>query len=73
MSSIVDQKCGENCVYTSEALIVYKNKYWYIKGSNDRGLKAEMIADNDLLVTNFMSTHRRKYNYKSGKIVRINN
>ncbi len=73
MSSIVDQKCGENCVYTSEALIIYKNKYWYIKGSNDRGLKAEMIADNDLLITNFNSTHRRKYNYKSGKIKRIKN
>ena len=73
MSSIVDQKCGENCVYTSEALIIYKGKYWYIKGSNDRGLKAEMIADKDLLITNFMTTHRRKYNYKSGKIVRINN
>ena len=73
MSSIVDQKCGENCVYTSESLIIYKGKYWYIKGSNDRGLKAEMITDNDLLITNFMSTHRRKYNYKSGKIKRIKN
>ena len=73
MSSIVDQKCGENCVYTSEALIIYKNKYWYIKGSNDRGSKAEMIADKDLLITNFMTTHRRKYNYISGKIERIKN
>ena len=73
MSSIVDQKCGENCLYTSEALIIYKNKYWYIKGSNDRGLKAEMVSDNDLLITNLMSTHRRKYNYISGKIERIKN
>ncbi len=26
MSSFVDQKCGESCVYTSEALIIYKDK-----------------------------------------------
>ena len=37
MSSFVDQKCGESCVYTSEALIIYKDKYWYVKGMNSKG------------------------------------
>jgi len=71
MSSIVDQKCSENCVYTTEALIVHKNQYWYIKGSNDRGLKAEMYRNDDLLITNMMSTHKRKYNYYANNIERV--
>jgi hypothetical protein len=71
MSSFVDQKCGESCVYTTEALIIHKNKYWYVKGSNDRGLKAEMNSIDDLLITNLMSTHKRKYNYYDTNIVRV--
>ncbi|MDC0423843.1 PDZ domain-containing protein [Candidatus Pelagibacter sp.] len=71
MSSFVDQKCSENCVYTTEALIIHKNKYWYIKGTNDRGLKAEMNSNDDLLITNLMSTHKRKYNYYDTNIVRV--
>ena len=71
MSSLVDQKCGESCVYTSEALIIHKNKYWYVKGSNDRGLKAEMNSNDDLLITNLMTTHKRKYNYYDTNIVRV--
>jgi hypothetical protein len=63
MSSFVDQKCGESCVYTTEALIIHKNKYWYVKGSNDRGLKAEMYSNDELLITNMMTTHKRKYTF----------
>ena len=71
MSSFVDQKCGESCAYTSEALIIHKNKYWYVKGSNDRGLKAEMNSNDELLITNMMTTHKRKYNYYDTNIVRV--
>jgi hypothetical protein len=71
MSSFVDQKCGESCVYTSEALIIYKDKYWYVKGSNSKGLKAEMNSNDDLLITNMMTTHKRKYNYYDTNIVRV--
>ncbi|MDB4189192.1 PDZ domain-containing protein [Candidatus Pelagibacter sp.] len=71
MSSFVDQKCGESCVYTSEALIIYKNKYWYVKGSNSKGLKAEMHSNDHLLITNMMTTHKRKYTFDTNYIGRF--
>ena len=71
MSSFVDQKCGESCVYTSEALIIYKNKYWYVKGMNSKGLKAEMHSNDHLLITNMMSTHTRKYTFDTNYIGRF--
>ena len=71
MSSFVDQKCGESCVYTSEALIIYKNKYWYVKGSNSKGLKAEMHSNDQLLITNMMTTHKRKYTFDTNYIGRF--
>ena len=71
MSSFVDQKCGESCVYTSEALIIYKDKYWYVKGMNSKGLKAEMHSNDQLLITNMMSTHQRKYTFDTNYIGRF--
>ena len=71
MSSFVDQKCGESCVYTSEALIIYKDKYWYVKGSNSKGLKAEMHSIDQLLITNMMTTHKRKYTFDTNYIGRF--
>jgi len=71
MSSFVDQKCGESCVYTSEALIIYKNKYWYVKGMNSKGLKAELHSNDQLLITNRMSTHPRKYTFDTNYIGRF--
>jgi hypothetical protein len=71
MSSFVDQKCGESCVYTSEALIIYKDKYWYVKGMNSKGLKAEMHSNDQLLITNMMSTHTRKYTFDTNYIGRF--
>jgi hypothetical protein len=71
MSSFVDQKCGESCVYTSEALIIYKNKYWYVKGMNSKGLKAEMHSNDHLLITNMMTTHKRKYTFDTNYIGRF--
>jgi len=73
VSSIVDQRCGESCKYTSEALLINKDQYWYIKGSNDRGLKAQMLSLDEILIVNFNSTHKRQYKYKSEKIIRIEN
>ena len=73
LSSFVDQKCDESCVYTSEALIIYRDQYWLIKGSNDRGLKAEMYSMDDFLITNFMTTHIKKYNYKGNNTYPIDN
>jgi hypothetical protein len=71
LSSIADQKCGETCVYTTETLLIYDDTYWYIKGNNDRGLKAILESKNKILITNFMSTHQRQYIFANNKIERV--
>ena len=45
----------------------------YFKGSNDRGLKAEMISKDFFLITNLMTTHKRQYHFKEKRIKRIDN
>ena len=71
LSSIADQKCGETCVYTTEALLIYDDTFWYIKGNNNRGLKAILESKNKILITNFMSTHQRQYIFANNKIERV--
>mgnify|MGYP003673311429 CR=1 FL=1 len=71
LSSIADQKCGETCVYTTEALLIYDDTFWYIKGNNNRGLKAILESKNKILITNFMSTHQRQYTFANNKIKRV--
>jgi hypothetical protein len=71
LSSIADQKCGETCVYTTEALLIYDDTFWYIKGNNNRGLKAILESKNKILITKFMSTQQIQYTFANNKIKRV--
>ena len=61
ISSIFSQKCGESCSYSKETILINKNKYWFIKGSNDKGIEAEFSEKDKILIINLMTTHTRKY------------
>ena len=61
ISSIFSQKCGESCSYSKETILINKNKYWFIKGSNDKGIEAEFSEKDKISIVNLMSTHKRKY------------
>ena len=61
ISSLFSQKCGESCSYSKETILINKNKYWFIKGSNDKGIEAEFSEKDKISIVNLMSTHKRKY------------
>ena len=61
ITSLFSQQCGERCKFSNEVILIYKEKYWYIRGSNDRGVESKFINKDTILVRNLMSTHRRNY------------
>ena len=61
ITSLFSQQCGERCKFSNEVILIYKEKYWYIRGSNDRGVESKFINKDTVLIKNLMSTHRRNY------------
>jgi len=67
ITSLFSQKCGELCTFSSEVIIFRGERYWFVRGSNDRGVDAEFGGDNKILIKNSMSTHSRKYIFDINK------
>lgn len=61
ISSLYSQKCGENCVFSDEAILIQGDDYLYIRGFGDRGVEAELVNQDIVLIKNLMSTHVRNY------------
>ena len=61
ITSLFSQECGERCKFSNEVILIHKGQYWYIRGSNDRGVESKFINKDTILVRNLMSTHRRNY------------
>ena len=61
IASLFSEQCGERCRPSSEIILIHKGRYWYMRGSNDRGVESEFINKDTILVRNLMSTHRRNY------------
>ena len=70
ITSLFSQKCGESCTFADELILKQGNNYWYVRGTNDKGVNAKMISDNVINLQNLMSTHKRNYifNVKEKKI-----
>ena len=67
ISSLFSQKCGENCTYSKETILHNENRYWFIKGSNDKGIEATFNERDKILIINLMTTHKRKYIFDTNK------
>ena len=61
ITSLFSQQCGERCKFSNEVILIHKGQYWYIRGSNDRGVVSKFINKDTVLIKNLMSTHRRNY------------
>ena len=61
IASLFSQQCGERCKFSNEVILIYEGKYWYMRGSNDRGVESKFINKDTILIRNLMSTHRRNY------------
>ena len=61
ITSLFSQECGERCKFSNEVILIHKGQYWYIRGSNDRGVESKFINKDTVLIKNLMSTHRRNY------------
>ena len=61
IASLFSESCGERCRPSSEIILIHKGQYWYIRGSNDRGVESKFINKDTILIRNLMSTHRRNY------------
>ena len=61
IASLFSEQCGERCRPSSEIILIHKGRYWYMRGSNDRGVESKFINKDTILVRNLMSTHRRNY------------
>ena len=61
IASLFSEKCGETCRPSSEVILIYKGRYWFIRGSNDKGVESKFINKDILLIKNLMSTHVRNY------------
>ena len=61
IASLFSESCGERCRPSSEIILIHKVQYWYIRGSNDRGVESKFINKDTILIRNLMSTHRRNY------------
>ena len=48
-------------------MIFRGERYWLVRGSNDRGVNAEFGDDNKILIKNSISTHSRKYIFDINK------
>ena len=61
IASLFSEQCGERCRPSSEIILIHKGRYWYMRGSNDRGVESKFINKDTILVRNLMSTYRRNY------------
>ena len=61
ISSIFSQRCSEGCSYSKETILINQDRYWFIKGSNNRGIEAKFNEKDKILIINLMTTHKRKY------------
>ena len=53
IASIFLEQCGERCRPSSEIILIHKGRYWYMKGSNDRGGRNNFIDNNGCDCFNF--------------------
>ena len=61
ITSLFSQQCGERCKFSNEVILIYEGKYWYMRGSNDRGVESKFINKDTILIRNLMTTHVRNY------------
>ena len=61
IASLFSEKCGETCRPSSEVILIYKEQYWLVRGSNDKGVESKFINKDTILIKNLMSTHVRNY------------
>ena len=61
ITSLFSQQCGERCKFSNEVILIHEGKYWYMRGSNDRGVESKFINKDTILIRNLMTTHRRNY------------
>ena len=61
ITSLFSQQCGERCKFSNEVILIHEGKYWYMRGSNDRGVESKFINKDTIHIRNLMSTHRRNY------------
>jgi len=61
IASLFSEKCGETCRPSSEVILIYKGRYWFMRGSNDKGVKSKFINKDTILIKNLMTTHVRNY------------
>ena len=53
IASLFSEQCGERCRPSSEIILIHKGRYWYMKGSNDRGGRNNFIDNNGCDCFNF--------------------
>ena len=61
IASLFSEQCGERCRPSSEIILIHKGRYWYMKGSNDKGVESKFINKDTILIKNLMTTHVRNY------------
>jgi len=61
IASLFSEKCGETCRPSSEVILIYKGRYWFMRGSNDKGVESKFINKDTILIKNLMTTHVRNY------------
>ena len=61
IASLFSEKCGETCRPSSEVILIYKERYWFMRGSNDKGVESKFINKDTILIRNLMTTHVRNY------------
>ena len=61
IASLFSEQCGERCRPSSEIILIYKGRYWFMRGSNDKGVESKFINKDTILIRNLMTTHVRNY------------
>ena len=61
IASLFSEQCGERCRPSSEIILIHKGRYWYMRGSNDKGVESKFINKDTILIRNLMTTHVRNY------------
>ena len=61
IASLFSERCGERCRPSSEIILIYKGRYWFMRGSNDKGVESKFINKDTILIRNLMTTHVRNY------------
>lgn len=75
IASLFSQRCGEQCEFSDEAIIIYQDNYWYLRGMNDNGIQGFLLNKEILHIQNYNSTHTRNYifNVKDKKFTSLPN